>query len=395
MTGTPKTFAAALLFAASASCAPAVQSATSAQPAVQATSASVTEAPFGTTPHGEAARVYTLRNTRGMEMRVTNYGAIILSLTAPDRNGRFADVVLGFDLLGGYTSPAYLKSGPYFGALIGRYGNRIANGRFTLDGETYTLAKNNGPNSLHGGLQGFDKQLWNAEPFENSDGAGVVLRRTSPNGEEGYPGALSAQVTYTLTNADELVIDYQATTDNATPVNLTQHSYFNLGGGGDILGHQVMINADRFTPVDSTLIPTGQLPSVSGTPFDFRNATTIGARIDQDDRQLVYGKGYDHNFVLDKGGNPDSLTLAARVYEPTSGRVMEVYTTEPGLQFYSGNFLDGTLTGKNGVVYKHRYGFAMETQHFPDSPNQPNFPSTVLRAGETYHSRTIYRFTAR
>lgn len=358
---------------------------------------SVTHKPFGTTNDGHAASVYTLTNANGMEVRATNYGGIILSLRVPDRNHKIEDVVLGFDSLS-----AYIASSPYFGALIGRYGNRIADGRFTLDGQTYTLAKNNGPNSLHGGIKGFDKVVWNAEPFEKQDSVGLVFTYTSPASEEGYPGALKATVTYTLTDSNEIILDYKATTDKATPVNLTQHSYFNLAGDGegDILGHVVTIDADKFTPVDSTLIPTGELRDVSGTPFDFRNATAIGARINQNDEQLRFGKGYDHNFVLrkdsagkDSAGN--DMTLAATVYEPTSGRVMQVYTTEPGLQFYSGNFLDGTLTGKNGVVYKHRSGFAMETQHFPNSPNQPNFPSTILRPGEQYHSRTIYKFSAR
>ena len=338
---------------------------------------------------------YTLKSANGMEARVLDYGGIVVSVRVPDRHGRFDDVVLGYDSLADY-----LRSSPYFGAIIGRYGNRIAGGRFTLDGKTYTLAKNNGPNHLHGGLKGFDKVVWNARqvvwdaaPFQGADSVGLVFRYTSPDGEEGYPGTVRATVTYTLTDRNELIFDYHATTDRATLVNLTQHSYFNLAGDGkgDILGHVVTLNADRFTPVDSTLIPTGEIRSVSGTPFDFRTPTAIGARIDQDDEQLRYGRGYDHNFVLNKGadGGP---TLAARVYEPSSGRLMEIYTTEPGLQFYSGNFLDGTLRGKNGVVYRHRYGFAMETQHFPDSPNKPSFPSTTLRPGEQYRSRTIYKF---
>ncbi|PYP60635.1 MAG: galactose-1-epimerase [Gemmatimonadetes bacterium] len=351
--------------------------------------------PFGATARGEAVSVYTLKNAHGIELRVLDYGGIIVSLRVPDRNGRLDDVVLGFDSLGDYE-----RGSPYFGALIGRYGNRIARGRFTLDGRTYTLATNNGPNHLHGGARGFDKVVWAAAPFERGDSVGLVLNYTSPDGEEGYPGTLRATVTYTLTNANQLIFDYHATTDRATPVNLTQHSYFNLAGDGkgDILGHVVTLNADRFTPVDSTLIPTGEIRSVAGTPFDFRTPTAIGARIDRDDEQLRNGRGYDHNFVLDKGGIGgkggigEDITLAARVYEPTSGRVMEISTTEPGLQFYSGNFLDGTLRGKQGVVYRHRYGFAMETQHFPDSPNKPAFPSTILRPGEDYRTRTIYRF---
>jgi len=354
----------------------------------QRPTASLAREPFGTTTRGEAVAVYTLKNAHGLELRVIDYGGIILSLKVPDRNGAFDDVVLGYDSLAGY-----LRSSPYFGAIIGRYGNRIGGGRFTLDGKTYTLAKNNGPNHLHGGLKGFDKVVWGAAPFEGADSVGLVFRYTSPDGEEGYPGTVRATVTYTLTDRNELIFDYAATTDRATPVNLTQHSYFNLAGDGkgDILGHVVTLNADRFTPVDSTLIPTGEIRSVAGTPFDFRTPTAIGARIALDDEQLRYGLGYDHNFVLNKGADAGP-TLAARVYEPASGRVMEIYTTEPGLQFYSGNFLDGTLRGKNGVVYRHRYGFAMETQHFPDSPNKPSFPSTTLRPGEQYRSRTIYKF---
>src|SRR5213595_1957799 len=344
--------------------------------------------PFGSTQRGEAVSAYTLKNAHGIELQVLDYGGIIVSLRVPDRTGRLGDVVLGFDSLADYQ-----RGSPYFGALIGRYGNRIARGRFSLDGRGYTLATNNGPNHLHGGVRGFDKVVWKVAPFQHADSVGLVLTYTSPDGEEGYPGTLQATVTYTLTDSNQLIFDYHATTDRATPVNLTQHSYFNLAGDGkgDILGHVVTLNADRFTPVDSTLIPTGEIRSVAGTPFDFRTPTAIGARIGLDEQQLRYGRGYDHNFVLNKGadGGP---TLAARVYEPSSGRLMEIYTTEPGLQFYSGNFLDGTLRGKHGVVYRHRYGFAMETQHFPDSPNKPSFPSTTLRPGEQYRSRTIYKF---
>jgi aldose 1-epimerase len=352
--------------------------------------ASVTREPFGATDRGETVSVYTLKNARGTEVRALDYGGIILSLRVEDRNGRFDDVVLGYDSL-----KDYVRESPYFGAIIGRYGNRIARGRFTLDGRTYTLAKNNGPNHLHGGLRGFDKVVWDVESFESPDGVGLVMRYTSPDGEEGYPGTLRATVTYTLTPRNELIFDYHATTDRATPVNLTQHSYFNLAGDGqgDILGHVVTLNADHFTPVDSTLIPTGEIRSVTGTPFDFRTPTPIGARIAQDDEQLRYGRGYDHNFVLNKGGDDRGRTLAARVYEPSSGRLMEISTTEPGLQFYSGNFLDGSLRGKKGVAYKHRYGFAMETQHFPDTPNKSAFPSAILRPGEEYRSRTIYAFS--
>src|SRR5437879_4834412 len=345
--------------------------------------------PFGKTDRGEAVSVYTLKNAHGVAVRVMDYGGIILSLLVPDRSGRLDDVVLGYDSLAGY-----LRSSPCLGALIWRDGNRIAHGRFALDGKTYTLAQNNGPNHLHGGLRGFDKVVWAVTPFEHADSVGLVLAYTSPDGEEGYPGTLRATVTYTLTNANQLIFDYHATTDRATPVNLPQHSYFNLAGDGtsDILGHVVTLNADRFTPVDSTLITTGEIRSVAGAPFDFRTPTAIGAHIDRDDEQLRYGRGYDHNFVLKKGGAGGDMPLASRVYEPTTGRVMEISTTQPGLQFYSGNFLDGTLRGKHGVVYRHRYGFAMETQHFPDSPNKPAFPSTILRPGEEYRSRTIYRF---
>src|SRR5438067_11606165 len=330
---------------------------------------------FGNTSDGPVD-VYTIANSHGMEVRVTNYGGIIVLLRVPDKKGMPGDVVLGYDNLDGY-----LKNSPYFGAIVGRHGNRIANGKFTLDGVDYHLAKNNGPNSLHGGLKGFDKVIWHAEPFTNKEGSGLVLTYTSKEGEEGYPGNLKIKITYTVTDQNELQIDYEATTDKATPVNLTNHSYFNLAGqgNGDILKHEVEINADRFTPVDATLVPTGELREVKGTPLDFRKPTAIGARINTDDEQMKFGKGYDHNFVLNgKGKGPH---LAARVHEPTSGRVMEVWTTEPGVQFYTGNFLDGSNKGKGGKVYKHRYGFCLETQHFPDSPNQPKFPSTVLKPG--------------
>jgi aldose 1-epimerase len=347
----------------------------------------IERASFGTTAEGTPVEIFTLRNAGGMEVRVTNYGGIIISLTAPDRDGRMADIVLGFDSIA-----PYLAGTPYFGAIIGRYGNRIAGGRFTLDGETYTLATNNGPNHLHGGERGFDKVVWDAEPFESEGERGLILRYTSPDGEEGYPGTLEATVTYTLTDGSELIVEYVATTDQATPVNLTQHSYFNLAGAGtgNILDHELMIAATSFTPVDSTLIPTGEIAPVEGTPFDFRTATPIGARIDADDPQIRNGPGYDHNFVLDRTGT--GLELAARVTHPGSGRTLEIRTTEPGLQFYSGNFLDGTITGKDGLVYDHRSGFCLETQHFPDSPNQPSFPSTILRPGEEYRTRTVFAF---
>jgi len=375
--------AVALLFAACASDEPDTSMNESA-------SQSVSQAPYGTTPDGEQVTQYTFRNANGMEVSVINFGGIITNLRVPDANGGLADVVLGFDSLAGYVGEH-----PYFGALIGRYGNRIANGRFTLDGVTYELPINNGPNSLHGGERGFDKVVWTAEPFENEQGRGVILTHTSPDGDQGYPGTLQVRVTYTLTDDNELIFDYHATTDKATPVNLTQHTYFNLAGhgSGTILDHEMMLNASRFTPVDSTLIPTGELRPVEGTPFDFREPTPIGARIQQDDEQLRFGGGYDHNFVIDRAEG-DSLVLAATVREPTSGRVMEVLTTEPGVQFYTGNFLDGSLTGKEGVVYAHRTGFCLETQHFPDSPNKPDFPSTILEPGEEYTSRTVYRFSA-
>ena len=348
----------------------------------------VNQAPFGVTPDGQQVSIYTITNDNGVEARVIDLGGIIVSLKVPDRNGDLDDVVLGFDSLEGYV-----EEHPYFGAIIGRYGNRIANGQFTIDGETYQLPVNNGPNSLHGGIRGFDKVVWDAEPFENERGRGLILSYTSADGEEGYPGNLQTRVTYTLTNDDELIFDYHAVTDKATPVNLTQHSYFNLAGdgSGDILDHQVMLNASRMTAVDNTLIPTGELRPVEGTPFDFREPTAIGERINADDEQLRFAGGYDHNFVID-GDEGDSLVLAARVHEPTSGRTLEVLTTEPGVQFYTGNFLDGSLTGKNGAVYEARTGFCLETQHFPDSPNQPSFPNTILRPGEEYRSTTVFRF---
>lgn len=347
----------------------------------------VERASFGTTADGVAVDVYTLRNASGLEVRVTNYGGIIVSLKTPDGGGRMADIVLGFDSLAPYEAGS-----PYFGSIIGRYGNRIAGGRFELDGETYTLATNNGPNHLHGGVRGFDKVVWDAEPFDNEADRGLNLRYTSAAGEEGYPGTFEATVTYTLTDAGELIVDYVATTDAATPVNLTQHSYFNLAGAGsgDILDHELMIVASAITPVDSTLIPTGEIAAVEGTPFDFRAPTPIGARIDDDDPQLRNGRGYDHNFVLD--GTGAGLALAARVSDPVSGRTLDVLTTEPGVQFYTGNFLDGTITGKESRVYGHRGGFCLETQHFPDSPNQPSFPSTILRPGEEYRTRTVFVF---
>ncbi len=349
--------------------------------------ASINRAPFGKAPDGTAVEVFTLTNVHGVEVRAISYGGIIVSLRVPDRAGRLDDVALGYDTLEGY-----LRDTPYFGAVVGRYGNRIAKGRFTLDGVTYRLATNNGPNHLHGGIKGFDKVVWQAEPFRHDSGVGVAFTHVSPDGDEGYPGTLRARVSYTLTDRDELIVDYDATADKATPVNLTQHTYFNLAGAGsrDVLEHELWINADSFTPVDSTLIPTGEIAPVEGTPFDFRTPTAIGARIGADNQQLRYGGGYDHNFVLRREGS--GLGHAARVVEPSTGRTLDVYTTEPGLQFYSGNFLDGSITGKGGRVYRHRFGFCLETQHYPDSPNHPQFPSTILRPGEEYRSRTVFVF---
>lgn len=345
----------------------------------------VTSAPFGRTQDGKPVTVFRVTNANGLELRAITYGAIITSLRVPDRNGTAADVVLGFDSLAGY-----LKDPPYFGAIVGRYGNRIARGQFTLEGKTYRLATNNGPNHLHGGNRGFDKVVWSGAPLKT--GTGVVFTRTSADGEEGYPGSLTVSVTYTLTNKNELIVDYRATTDKATPVNLTQHSYFNLAGegSGDILSHELTIDADRYTPVDATLIPTGELAAVQGTPFDFRKATAIGARIGQDNEQLKNGKGYDHNWVLNRKGS--GLQHAVRLADPKSGRTLDVATTEPGVQFYSGNFLDGSIKGKGGHVYNFRNGLCLETQHFPDSPNHSNFPSTILRPGETYASQTVFTF---
>jgi aldose 1-epimerase len=342
--------------------------------------------PFGTTPDGQSVELITLTNAHGMELRVMTRGATITHLRVPDRSGALGDVVLGYDSLAGY-----LASSPYFGAVVGRYGNRIARGRFSLGGQTYALATNNGPNHLHGGVQGFDKVIWSAETFERDSARGVTFRYVSRDGEEGYPGTLTAALTYTLTDANEVDIAYEAATDKATPVNLTQHSYFNLAGSGDILGHELMLAADRFTPVDSTLIPTGELAPVAGTPFDFTSPHVIGERIGADNDQLRFGGGYDHNFVLNRADT--GLVLAARLRDAGSGRTLEIRTTEPGIQFYSGNFLDGSITGKGGMVYRHRSGLCLETQHFPDSPNQAAFPSTILEPGQAYRSRTRWTFT--
>jgi aldose 1-epimerase len=346
--------------------------------------------PFGTTPAGATIDAYTLSNAHGIEVRALTYGAILQSIRVPDRGRHLDDVVLGYDSLDGYV-----RNTPYLGAVVGRYANRIAHGTFTLDGTMYRLATNNGPHHLHGGATGFDKVVWRAEPLPRRSGVCVAFIYTSPDGDEGYPGRLTARVTYTLTDRNELIADYQATTDRATPVNLTQHSYFNLAGEGtrDILGHELEVNADHFTPVDATLIPSGVIAPVAGTPFDFRTPTTLGARIEQADEQLRNGGGYDHNFVLNRSG--PGLSLAARVVEPTTGRTLEIRTTEPGLQLYAGNVLDGTMTGKGGRVYPRRSGLTLETQHFPDSPNHPAFPSTILRPGAEYHSRTVFAFGVR
>ena len=342
---------------------------------------------YGTAPDG-AARLFTLRNENGMEVDLTNYGGIVTAIRVPDRDGNIDDVALGFPSLEGY-----LGEDPYFGAIIGRYGNRLGDATFTVDGESYTLAKNDGPNSLHGGPGGFHTKIWEATETEAEDGAAVRLHRLSPDGEEGFPGNLDVTVTYTLTEDNELRIAYEATTDKATPVNLTNHSYFNLGGGGSILNHELTIDADAFTPVNQTLIPTGELREVEGTPFDFREATAIGERIEAKDEQLGFGQGYDHNWVLN--GDAGELTTAATLYDPASGREMEVLTTEPGIQFYSGNFLNGSFTGKDSTAYGLRTGLCLETQHFPDSPNQEAFPSTILEPGSTYSSETVYRFSTR
>src|SRR5712692_1560099 len=352
-------------------------------------SGSTTKKSFGKTPDGQAVDLYVLTNKTGAEACITNYGGAVVSLKVPDRNGKLADVVLGYDNADGYVND---KS--YFGAIVGRYGNRIAHAQFVLDGKTYTLAKNNGENSLHGGIKGFNKALWSAKTFSKRGGQSLELSYVSKDGEEGFPGNLKVTVTYTWTDRNALIIDYSATTDKKTVVNLTSHSYFNLAGhgSGDILGHLLMIQADKFTPVDVSLIPTGELRDVAGTPFDFRKPTAIGARIDRDEEQLKLGNGYDHNFVVRRSADTGE-SLAARVVEPASVRVMDVGTTEPGVQFYTGNFLDGKTPGKGGVAYPRRNAFCLETQHYPDSPNQPKFPSVTLKPGERYHTITTYKFS--
>jgi aldose 1-epimerase len=344
---------------------------------------------FGKMPDGRSVQIYTLENG-AVTVRITSYGGRIVSVLAPDRKGKTADVVLGFSTLG-----EYLKDASFQGAVIGRYGNRIAKGQFTLDGKSYSLPRNNGANHLHGGPEGFYARLWTAAVRHDEDGDALELTYESPDGEQGYPGTLEAKVVYSLEDGGRLRIDYTATTDKPTVVNLTNHSYFNLAGegSGDILGEEMQVEADRFTPVDETLIPTGELKPVAGTPFDFTKPTAIGAHIGDKDPQLDIGKGYDHNFVL--RGTAGTLRLVARVVEPKSGRVLEVLTTEPGLQFYSGNFLDGSISGKSGKAYTFRSAYCLEAQHFPDSPNEPAFPSAVLKPGETYHQTTVYRFTVR
>jgi aldose 1-epimerase len=351
-------------------------------------SSTITKADFGKMPEGQPVEIYTLRNSQGAEARIMTYGGIVQSLTMPDKHGKFADVVLGYDNLQGYIDKT-----PYFGALVGRYGNRIGGAKFTLEGQTYTLATNNGPNSLHGGLKGFDKVVWTARPMVTSHGPALILTYLSRDGEEGFPGNLEVTAIYTLTDKNELKLEFTAHTDKPTVANLTHHSYFNLKGqgNGDILGHIVYINSDKTTPVDSGLITTGEFADVTGTPFDFRTPTPIGARINNPDKVLQYGPGYDHNWVINKP--PGKFGLQARVVEPTSGRVMEVWSDEPGLQFYAGNFLDGTINGKGGVAYQIHTGFCMEPQHYPDSPNKPNFPSVELKPGQTYHNTIVYKFS--
>jgi len=346
---------------------------------------------FGKAPGGAAVQIYLLRNKNGIEAEITNYGATLVSLKAPGRSGKFADVVLGYQDVDGYV-----RDQAYFGAIVGRYANRIANGKFTLDGKTYELARNNGNNSLHGGAVGFNKRVWTAKEVSRANGPAVEFSYVSPDGEEGYPGNLRLQVVYSLSDNNELRIEYSATTDKDTVINLTNHAYFNLAGegAGDVLGHELTLAADQFTPITEALVPTGELRSVKGTPLDFPRATAIGARINQDDQQLKFGKGYDHNFVL-SGSQDGSPALAAEAYEPGSGRALQVLTTEPGIQFYSGNFLDGSIHGKRGKPYNYRSGFCLETQHFPDSPNHPAFPSTLLKPGQLFHSITIYKFSAR
>ncbi len=346
---------------------------------------------FGKLADGSLVDLYTLENDYGSSTTITNYGGIVVTLMMPDRHGKLDDIVLGYP-----TLEQYVAKTPFFGALVGRYGNRITKGRFVLNDKEYILAQNNGENHLHGGLNGFDKVVWKTEEFQDKTGVGLKLTYVSPDGEEGYPGTLQVTVCYTFTNDNALKIEYSATTDQDTVINLTHHSYFNLLGalsGKDILGHAVMLNADHFTPVDQGLMPTGELRNVQGTPMDFRQAMAIGTRIHDTDEQISFAGGYDHNWVLNR--DDDSLLLTASVYEPTTGRVMEVFTTEPGIQFYTGNFLDKGYTGKGDMPYFKHAGFCLETQHFPDSPNHPEFPSTVLKPGEEYTQTTMYTFSAK
>lgn len=372
-----------------AACKPKTEPAVTTEPD-SAQMVTINESPFGNLPDGSAVTLYTFRNAKGTEMKVINYGGIITSLKTADRSGLFEDVVLGYDSLSGY-----IKAPSFFGCIVGRYGNRIAKGQFKLDGKTYNLVKNNGENHLHGGTKGFDKKMWEATPSTSAEGASLRLSYLSKDMEEGYPGNLQVTVIYTLTNDNELKIEYEATTDKKTILNLTNHSYFNLSGNTkrNILDHKLSLAASKFLPVDATLIPTGELKDVKGTPFDFTSPEVIGKRINDEHPQIKAGIGYDHCWVFDKA--PGTLGLGATVYDTLSGRYMEMFTTEPGTQFYSGNFLNGTVTGKFNTVYEKRYGLCLETQHFPDSPNQPKFPSVVLSPGELYKTQTVYKFSAR
>ncbi len=364
---------------------------TACQKPMQEQTPTITKEAFGFMPDGSAIDLYTLSNNNGMTVKITNYGAIITSIQVPDKAGRLGEVTLGYDQLDGY-----LEATPYFGAVVGRYGNRIAKGQFTLNDVSYTLVTNNGPNHLHGGTTGFDKMAWQVDRAETqASEASLALTYISPHGEEGYPGTLTTTVIYTLTNKNALKIDYVSTTDQPTILNLTNHTYFNLkdAGASSILDHKMMIMADHFTPVDSTLIPTGELRSVAGTPFDFLQPTTIGSRIEAEDEQLAYAGGYDHNYVLN--GHIGELRKVAEVYEPVSGRVMEVQSTQAGVQFYTGNFLNGRIVGRGGIAFQKRSAFCLETQHYPDSPNQSTFPTVVLKPGENYQHTTIYAFSMR
>ena len=358
-------------------------------------SATITHEPFGKTKSGEPVQIYTLTNAGGSSARITNYGGIVVSLSMPDKNGKFDDVVLGFD-----TLPEYEANSPYFGALIGRYGNRIAKGKFTLDGKSFQLATNDTPNALHGGKAGFDKRVWQAQEGTSAEGPTLTLRYVSKDGEEGYPGTLTVQAVYTLTNDNALKIAFEATTDAPTVLNLTNHSYFDLQGAsgkGDVLNHEVTIHGSKYLPVDKTSIPLGELRPVAGTPFDFTKPVTFGARINDADDQLHIGPGgYDHCYTLDgyKDGKAEPF-LAVHVYEPTSGRVLELWTSEPGVQVYSGNYLEGKFSGKGGKAYAKHAAFCLEPQHYPDSPNRPEYPSVVLKPGETYKNEFSYRFSVR